>query len=158
MAIADMFLKVQGATGESTDAQHKGEIGVVSWSWAMRAERTHSSIAGPSMARGAATIDELEIVKRADLSTPTLMLYLLSHKVIKLVRLTVRKAGQHPLEYLVIDLEDAVLTSLQTEAQNAEVLEHLRFSFSKMKVTYTPQDASGGPGGANQVEHDLTAH
>ena len=32
-----MFLKVQGVTGESADAEHKGEIEVVSWSWGMQA-------------------------------------------------------------------------------------------------------------------------
>ena len=37
MAIADMFLKLAGVTGEAKDADHKGEIEVVSWSWGLQA-------------------------------------------------------------------------------------------------------------------------
>ena len=33
MAAFDYFLKLDGIPGESTDAKHKGEIDVLSWSW-----------------------------------------------------------------------------------------------------------------------------
>jgi type VI secretion system secreted protein Hcp len=31
----DVFLKVDGINGESTDSRHRGEIDVLSWSWRM---------------------------------------------------------------------------------------------------------------------------
>ena len=37
MAVADMFLKVAGVTGECQDPDHKGEIEVMSWSWGLDA-------------------------------------------------------------------------------------------------------------------------
>ena len=33
MAAFDYFLRLDGIPGESTDAKHKGEIDVLSWSW-----------------------------------------------------------------------------------------------------------------------------
>ena len=96
MAIADMFLKIQGVTGEAGDKQHKGEIEVVSWSWGMQA----STSAAPGQASGKATMRELQVVKRVDQSSPTLMKYLRNHKLVQDATLTVRKAGKVGLAVL----------------------------------------------------------
>ena len=56
MAIADMFLKMEGVTGEASDADHKGEIEVVSWSWGMEASAADRA---RGQATGKATISEL---------------------------------------------------------------------------------------------------
>lgn len=31
----DMFLKLEGISGESKDSSHKGEIDILAWSWGM---------------------------------------------------------------------------------------------------------------------------
>jgi len=87
VAIADMFLKVQGVTGDAGDTEHKGEIDILTWSWGMEAQRQPLT----GQAKGRATIDELHVVKRVDQSSPTLMSYLRQNKVIPQVSLTVRK-------------------------------------------------------------------
>ena len=145
-----MFLKVQGVTGESADAEHKGEIEVVSWSWGMQA----SVSAARGEAYGRSTMTEIEVVKRVDQSSPTLMLFLYTNKLINQARLVVRKAGQAPLEYLTIDLQNARITSLKVESQNAELVERVRLGFAQVKVSYVPQDAKGGRGAANTFEAD----
>ena len=33
VSASDMFLKISGIKGESTDSKHKDEIDVLSWSW-----------------------------------------------------------------------------------------------------------------------------
>ena len=60
-----MFLKVQGVTGEAGDADHKGEIEVVSWSWGM--EGPVSVTSGRGEGHGQL---ELRIVKRVDQAPP----------------------------------------------------------------------------------------
>jgi type VI secretion system secreted protein Hcp len=151
VAIADMFLKVAGVTGEAGDADHKGEIEVVSWSWGMQASQ--STIAGDA-GTGRSTMSELEIVKRADRASPTLMLYLRNNKLIGQAKLTVRKAGTTPLEYFTIELKKVRVTSLKLESQEHEVVERLRLGFGVVTVTYTPQDDKGGGGGATTFEAD----
>src|SRR3954469_25550197 len=97
-----MFLKVQGVAGGASDAEHKGEIDVVSWSWGLQA-----SASAASGARETGTsYGELRVVKHVDQSSPTLMNYLRSHKLVKQAQLTVRKAGTAPLEYFRIELEN----------------------------------------------------
>ena len=49
MAIAAMYLKLTGVTGESLADKHVGDIDLVSWNWGMQA--SHSLSAGDPRAR-----------------------------------------------------------------------------------------------------------
>lgn len=146
-----MFLKVQGVTGEASDPTHKGEINIVSWSWGMDSPR--EAITG--LAKGRVVVSELNIVKRVDQSSATLMSFLRNNKVVPLAQLTVRKAGDEPFEYFKIEMENVKVTSLKAESDEDELVEHLSLGFSKVRVTYTPQGKTGGSGGgANVFETD----
>ncbi len=142
-----MFLKMQGVTGEAGDTEHKGEIEVVSWSWGMQANTSLAT--GQAAARS--TINDLRIVKRVDSASPTLMNFLRSNKPIGQAQLTVRKAGKTPLEYFKIELENVRVTSITAESDKAELVEHVSLGFSKVKVSYTPQDSLGARGGGTNV-------
>jgi type VI secretion system secreted protein Hcp len=145
-----MFLKVQGVTGESGDADHKNEIEVVSWSWGMQGSISVTT----GEPTGRCTLSELDVVKRADQASPTLMSFLHSNKLVGQAKLTVRKAGKTPVEYLAIELKQVRITSLKLESQGTELVERLRLGFQVVRVTYTPQDSKGGPGASNVFEAD----
>lgn len=153
MAIADIFLKMQDVTGEASDAEHKGEIQVVSWAWGMDSPRTmpHGG------AKGRLTVSELQIVKRVDQSSATLMGFLKNNKPAATAKLTVRKAGQTPLEYFTIEMENVRVTSLRDASEESELVERLTLAFDKVKVTYTPQSEKGAKGGGAVVFETDTA-
>jgi type VI secretion system secreted protein Hcp len=154
VAVADMFLKLTGVTGEASDKDHKGEIEVVSWSWGMAG--TASSATGDLT--GKARLDAMQVVKRVDQATPTLMSFLLNNKLVTEAQLTVRKAGTTPLEYFGIRLEGVRILSVRTESENTDLTERVSLGFKKVRVTYTPQGATGAQGGGtNQVEYDAHA-
>ena len=144
-----MFLKMTDVTGEAADADHKGEIEVVSRSWGMQSPRTtpHAS------ATGRVAISELEIVKRVDQSSATLMKFLRHNKVTDTAKLIVRKAGQKPLEYFTIEMKNVRVTSLKDTSEASELVERLTLAFDTVKVTYTPQSSKGAKaGGDNEFE------
>jgi len=148
-----MFLKVHGVTGEAADADHKGEIELVSWSWGMK-----GSVSVTSSQATKATISELQVVKRVDQASATLMKYLWTNKLVNQALLTVRKAGKTPLEYFKIELENVRVTSFKTESEGTELVERVSLGFSKVRASYVPQDSSGAQGGgANVFEADLHA-
>lgn len=147
MAIADMFLKIKGATGEASDVDHKGEIEVVSWSWGMQSPTDAMS----GQAKRWATLGQLQIVKRVDKSSTTLMHFLFNNKLIDDAQLVVRKAGKTPLEYFKIELKKARVVSLQTATENADLVERLHLGFQQVTVSYTPQDSTGAKGGGDGV-------
>ncbi len=152
--IADMFLKLAGVTGEAQDADHKGEIQVVSWSWGMQAPV--AAVTG--QATGKAAMSELLITKKVDQATPTLMQFLKQHKPLPTAKLTVRKAGTTPLEYFRIELEQVRITGLTTDSHDSELVEKLKLGFQKVTVTYIPQQSGTGAKGGGDVVFTADAH
>jgi len=108
-----MFLMVKGAKhglikGESQDAQHKGEIEVLSWSWGMQGKAS----LGGGAATGKAAMHDLKITKRVDSASTALMLALRTNEPIQKAVLTLRKAGKAQLEYMKVTIEQGRVMSL----------------------------------------------
>jgi type VI secretion system secreted protein Hcp len=70
-------------------------------------------------------------------------------KHIPKAKLIVRKAGEKPLEYLTIDMEDLMITSVSTGGSGGEdkLTENVVLHFAKLKLTYKEQEKSGGGSG-----------
>ena len=143
----DMFLRIDSLEGESEDSKHKGEIQIVGWSW--EAAQTGTSGIGGGSGAGKVEHQDIEIRKFVDRASPVLYKLCCMGQHIKSADLTVRKAGGEALEYLIIHLEDLLITSfvLGGEPKNDQVSETLRINFTRAAITYTPQ-VGGGAGGA----------
>jgi hypothetical protein len=99
-----MFIKFDGIDGESVDAKHAKSIDVLAWSWGMsQSGTTHTSTGGGA---GKVNVQDLSLTKYIDKSSTVLMTHCATGKHIPKAVLTVRKAGDKPLEYLVITLKD----------------------------------------------------
>ena len=148
-----MFLKLTGVTGEAQDTDHQGEIDVVGWSWGLAAP---AAVGG--QATGRTALHDLRIVKRVDQATPALMQCLRTHRLVPAAKLTVRKAGTTPLEYFKIELENVRITALTTDTDAAELVERLTLGFTKITVTYTPQQSGTGAKSGGDVVFSADAH
>jgi type VI secretion system secreted protein Hcp len=139
----DMFLKIEGITGESQDSKHKDEIDVLSWSWGMtQSGTTHLGSGGGA---GKVAVHDLSVTKYLDNSSPNLMLYCCKGKHITEMNLTVRKAGDNPLEYLKIKMENGLVSSVSTGGSGGEdrLTENVTLNFQKVHVEYSKQKADG---------------
>src|SRR5690606_2212379 len=114
----DMFIKIGTLKGESTDKVHKGSIDVLAWSWGM--SNSGSAHMGGGMGAGKASIQDLSFTKYIDVSTPDLMLATCNGRHFDEAKLTVRKAGEKPLEYLIITMTDLIITSVSTGGSGGE--------------------------------------
>jgi type VI secretion system secreted protein Hcp len=139
----DMFLKIDSIKGESHDDKHKDEIDVLSWSWGMA--QTASTQPGPGGATGKVSLKDLTIIKRTDRSTPGLMLACSNGKHLKEATLTVRKAGEKPVEFVRMKLNDIIVSSLDACSCGDEpvLTEQLTFNFSKVQFEYFRQKPDG---------------
>jgi type VI secretion system secreted protein Hcp len=79
------------------------------------------------------------------------MSLLRTNEAIQKAVLTLRKAGQRPVEFLKITIENGRVTSLTIDGGDSgggsDVLEHVSFSFNKIEVEYVPQGRDGRPQG-----------
>jgi len=69
-------------------------------------------------------------------------------KHIKEAKLTVRKAGEKPLEYLIITMSDVLVTAVSTGGNGGEdrLTENVTLNFAVVKVEYAEQTATGTAG------------
>jgi type VI secretion system secreted protein Hcp len=151
----DMFFKIDGAKGESTDAAHKESIDVLSWSWGLTQAGSARLAAGGGS--GKVSVQDLSFTKYIDASTPNLMKMCADGSHFKKAVLTVRKAGKSPLEYLKITLEDGIISSVSTGGSGGEdrLTETVALNFARFKVEYKPQKADGSGGAAIEAAWDI---
>ena len=94
----DMFIKIAPLKGEAQDKAHKDEIDVLTWNWGM--SNSGSAHAGGGSGTGKVSVNDLTFTKYIDKSSSDLMLACCNGKHFDNAVLTVRKAGEQPLEYL----------------------------------------------------------
>lgn len=154
----DIFMKIAGAEGESADDKHKNEIDVLSWSWGGTQSGTmHVGTGGGS---GKVSVHDLSFTKRTDSATHALWLALCNGKHFNEAKLTVRKAGENPLEYLKITLTNVLISSISTGGSKGDeqLTEQVTLNFSKFKIEYTPQTAQGAAGATKEAGYDIAAN
>ena len=154
----DMFVKIGDVKGESKDGTHKGEIDVLSWSWGM--SQSGSGHVGGGSGTGKVNVHDLSLTKFIDMASPDLMLACCNGKHYPEAKLTVRKAGENPLEYLIITMNDVIITSVQTGGSGGEdrLTENVALNFAKVKVDYTEQTAGGAAGAKPKMGWDIEAN
>ena len=108
MAI-DMFLKIDGVTGESNDSKLSQQIEVKSFSHAVTNQSTVGSGTSGSGA-GKASFGALKIVALTNNSSPTLFQNAASGTAFKSAKLTARKAGKEQQEYFTIELTEVYVS------------------------------------------------
>ncbi|SIT38676.1 Protein hcp1 [Paraburkholderia piptadeniae] len=144
--MADIFIKINGIDGESQDASHINEIDVIGWRWKVSQQSTMMS--GSGGGAGKATVSDLQFTHQLDRARPNLAKYCFTGKHIDQVKLTARKAGGTPFEYLKITMYDVVITEVEPVGGGDACHEDVHLSFATMKHEYFVQNQLGGSGGA----------
>jgi type VI secretion system secreted protein Hcp len=142
----DMFIKIGELKGESRDKVHKDEIDVLAWSWGI--SNSGSAQVGGGAGAGKCNVQDLSFTKYIDKASPDLMLACCNGKHFPKATLTVRKAGENPLEYLLITVEELIVTSVSTGGSGGEdrLTENVTLNFARVKVNYKEQTPTGGVG------------
>jgi type VI secretion system secreted protein Hcp len=148
----DMFLKIDGIPGESTDAGHPGEIAVASYSFGL-------SNSGGDVG-GEASFQDFHFVSQLQKSSPKLFLACASGQHIKSAILSVRRTNNGFPDYYKVKLSDVMVTSFEeggtADSQESVPLEQISLNFAKIEIDYSVQDAKGVLGETIQVIWDLT--
>lgn len=154
----DMFMKIDGIAGESTDKTHKDETEVLAWSWGATQHGTmHTGTGGGS---GKVSFQDISFTKYIDKGSPLLLDKLAGGTHIKSATLVVRKAGGAPLEYLTFKMEEVIVTSVSTGGSGGEdrLTEHVTLNFAKYDYQYVPQKPDGTGGGAVISSYHISAN
>jgi len=144
MAQADYFLKIEGVLGESTEAKHKDEIEVESWSWG--ATQVGTTAGGSGGGAGRVSIQDFNFVARTSKASPTLFLKCASGQHINTAILTARKSGTTQETFLTLTMTDLLVSSYQiagSETADTIPMDQVSLNFSKIQFKYQTQKADG---------------
>ena len=139
----DMFLKIMGVDGESQDSKHANEIEVLSFSWGVtnQSRRAGTSRIGST---GKPTISDLSIVKRLDSASPRLFEVSCTGEHLHDAVLTMRKAGDKPVEFYKVTMSDVLISSVQPAGSAGDLgFEQVSFSFANAMIEAAKVDAKG---------------
>lgn len=151
----DMFIKIGDIKGESKDKAHKGEVDVLAWSWGMsNSGTTHTGGGGGS---GKVNVQDLSFTKYIDASSNALLKACCEGKHYDDATLVVRKAGGTPVEYVVIKMEEVMVTGVSTGGSGGEdrLTENVTLNFAKVKYEYTPQKPDGSPDSTKEMIYNI---
>ncbi|OED39501.1 Hcp1 family type VI secretion system effector [Chromatiales bacterium (ex Bugula neritina AB1)] len=156
----DIFLKLEGPVinGEAQDDVHAEEIDILAWSWgATQSGTTHMGGGGGA---GKVNVNDLSVTKYIDSASHNLLQHCFDGKHIEKGTLVVRKAGGEPLEYYTIIMEDIIISSVSTGGSGGEdrLTENVTLNFSKVDVTYKPQNKDGTAGADKKAGWDIAAN
>ena len=154
----DMFIKIGNIEGESKDEKHAKEIDVLAWSWGV--SQSGTAHLGTGAGAGKVNVQDLSFTKWVDKASTALVLASCKGTHYDKALLTVRKAGDSPLEYIKLTLEDLIVTAVSTGGSGGEdrLTENVTLNFAKFKVEYTEQDAKGAAGKTSTAAWDIPAN
>jgi type VI secretion system secreted protein Hcp len=154
----DIFLDLDGVTGESLDSTYKDKIDVLSWRWGMRQSgTTHMGGGGGS---GKVAVDDLLFTHYVDKATNTLAKFCCDGKHIKKGKLIVRKAGETPLEYYILELEEIIVTNIASGGTGSEdrFTETVTLNFKVFRAKYKFQAADGSGAAGPECNWDIAGN
>jgi len=153
---ADTFAKLGDIKGESLDDKHKDEIEVLSFSWGV--SNAGSMGYGSGGGEGKATFHDLSCTHKVDKASPVLMQACATGVHLKDGTITVRKAGKGQQEFLVIKMNDVIITSVTHGSAGGDgASENVSIAFAKVAVEYKPQKADGSLDAGIHFKYDLKA-
>jgi len=155
---SNIFAKLGDIKGESLDNKHKGEIEVLSYSWGVT--NPGSLHSGGGGGAGKATFQDLSIVHKIDKASPVLLKACATGEHLKDATITFRKAGKGQQEFLIIKMNDVIVTGVIQGAADGDTAgsESVNLEFAKVDLEYKPIKADGSLDAGIHFKYDLKAN
>ena len=154
---SDIFAKLGDIMGESLDDKHKDEIEVLSWSWGVTNAAPAST--GTGAGAGKPKFQDFSFTHKIDKASPVLMQACATGVHLKEATITHRKAGKGQQEFLIIKMNDVIVTALTDgDSSDGGSSETVSLAFAKVDVEYKPQKADGSLDAGLHFKYDLKAN
>jgi type VI secretion system secreted protein Hcp len=154
---SDIFAKIGDIKGESLDAKHKDEIEILSFSWGVT--NSGSTATGSGAETGKATFQDLIVVHNIDKASPDLLRACATGAHLKDATITHRKAGKGQQEFLVVKMNDVIITGVtHGGATGQPYSETVSLAFAKVDLEYKPQKPDGSLDAGIHFKYDLKAN
>jgi len=154
----DIFVKIRGITGESTDEKHRDWIEAIGLTWGVR-QPSGTGSGGGSLAERA-DFDNLTISKVVGKSSPMLYRYCAQGTLVNDVRIELCEQAASHINFLTILLRDATVASARLTGKVTlegvpRPVEEISLIYSRIEWQYVPISHAGERGGTVMAAWDL---
>jgi type VI secretion system secreted protein Hcp len=158
----DMFLKIDGIPGESTEDKHKEWIEILSYSSGVSQPGAGAMSSGGVRSAERCDHSDFSVVKTLDKASPKLALYVCSGTHIEEIIIELCHATGDKQKYMEYKMTDVIVSSVSVSGSAGEgplPLEEVTFAYGKIEWTYTEVDhITGKPKGDVKTHWDLTTN
>jgi type VI secretion system secreted protein Hcp len=151
----NIYLKLEGIDGESSDENHQGWIELQTFSWSVVAEATFEVGQGGQAKQS--HIKEILGTKACDKATVILWKNCTTGRHIPKGTISCMKLdGETRIEYLKIELKDLMVKEIEWKGVSEDIItEDFKLVFAEFKQTYTLQHDLGGAGGGREFGYNI---
>src|SRR4026208_43137 len=155
---SDIFAKIGDIKGESLDSKHKDEVEVLSWSWGVQQSGTMAH--GGGGGEGKANFTDFNFTHHIDKASPVLLKACATGEHIKEATITSRKAGKGQQEFLVIKMNDVLITGVAPSGNGGDggIVENVTLQCAKVDLEYKPQKPDGSLDAGLHFKYDIKAN
>ena len=157
----DGYLQIDGIKGESQEDKHKDWIEILSYNHSVTQPTSSTRSSSGGATTGTSEHGDIFVNKFVDLASPKLLEAVSSGKHFKKAVIEMfRQSGDSKVKYLTVNLEEVLISSVQTAGQKNDSDLHsetVGLNYGKIEWVYTQQKrADGTPGGNTNGKYDLT--
>lgn len=148
VAAVDMYLKIEGIEGESTDRAHSAWINVLSVDWGAKGTPVRATMAvrqgGAERKRpGRVKYGDITLKKGYDASSPSLAEACATGKHIPSVVIEYTTSEADGSRYMRVELGDVTISSYSIDATGGRPMESISLNFAEVKTAYISEDERG---------------
>jgi type VI secretion system secreted protein Hcp len=148
----DAFLKIDGISGESTDAKHTDQIEVLSYGQGIEQPQSGTASSHGSLSAERANFHPFVVVKGLDKASPKLALGCADGTHYTTATLEICRAGGDKQPYMEYKMTDVMVSSIESggNSQGEQIpTERITLSYGKIEWKYTMTKVAGGQGSGN---------
>lgn len=151
---SDIFAKIGDIKGESLDSKHKDEVEILAWSWGLA--QTGTMDRGGGGGSGKASFQDFNFTHYIDKASPVLMKACATGEHLKEATITARKAGKGQQEFLIIKMNDILITHVAPSGSgDSAVHESVTMQCAKIDLEYKPQKPDGSLDAGIHFKYDI---
>ncbi|QHM70964.1 Hcp family type VI secretion system effector [Mixta intestinalis] len=146
----ELYLRLQGITGESRDNLHQGWIDLKGYSWGLESPGTG--------ANGTVNFQNVIVYASLDKATPAMITHATKKTLISKAELAICRAGSEHKEFCRITLENVRIVSISMGDSGVASEVSYGLEADKVQFQYWEQTSRGGRGAETRTTWDIKEH
>jgi len=155
--MADIHLEIKGIEGDSVAVGYENQIDCTSWAWGASTPASMHDATGGSA--GGSMVQDINITKRMDKSSPNLMLKCCSGEHLTEAIMTCVKSGGERIKWLRVTMKGLIISSVSSSGSEGSAgMESVSLNFAEYKIEYWPQESGGAEGASIDSAYNIAKH